>query len=92
MKFWRLPLDSEAHSIPHGIVSIIQNRCKGCGFCIEFCPNGCLKQSKGFNPRVTTLLKLFLRRKTVWNAGCVVLYVRSSLFLRNQRRKENHGE
>lgn len=49
MKFWRLPLDSEAHSIPQGVVHIIENRCKGCGFCIEFCPNGCLKQSKRFN-------------------------------------------
>ena len=51
MKFWRLPLDAEAHSIPHGKVNIIENRCKGCGFCVEFCPNGCLKESKRFNSK-----------------------------------------
>jgi len=51
MKFWRLPLDSEAHSIPQGLVHIIENRCKGCGFCIEFCPNECLIQSKSFNAK-----------------------------------------
>lgn len=51
MKFWRLPLDAEAHSIPQGIVNIIENRCKGCGFCIEFCPNSCLKESKRFNAK-----------------------------------------
>jgi 2-oxoglutarate ferredoxin oxidoreductase subunit delta len=49
MKFWRLPLDAEVHSIPQGRVFIIANRCKGCGFCIEFCPHGCLKESKRFN-------------------------------------------
>jgi 2-oxoglutarate ferredoxin oxidoreductase subunit delta len=51
MKFWRLPLDAEAHSIPAGRVRIIDDRCKGCGFCIEFCPNGCLKESKRFNAK-----------------------------------------
>jgi len=49
MRFWRLPLDAEHHSIPRGEVHIIDNRCKGCGFCIEFCPNGCLRESKRFN-------------------------------------------
>ena len=51
MKFWRLPLDAEAHSIPQGKVCIIESRCKGCGFCIEFCPNGCLKVSDRFNEK-----------------------------------------
>lgn len=51
MKFWRLPLDSEAHSIPHGKINIIKSRCKGCGFCIEFCPNGCLRESRAFNEK-----------------------------------------
>jgi len=35
--------------MPHGKVEIIEDRCKGCGFCIEFCPNECLKESKRFN-------------------------------------------
>ena len=51
MKFWRLPLDAEAHSIPQGQIKIIWNRCKGCGFCIEFCPNRCFKQSTRFNEK-----------------------------------------
>jgi 2-oxoglutarate ferredoxin oxidoreductase subunit delta len=44
-------LDSEAHSIPRGTVKIIAGRCKGCGFCIEFCPNGCLRESRAFNEK-----------------------------------------
>jgi len=49
MKFWRLPLDAAAHSIPVGELHIIKDRCKGCGFCIEFCPNGVLKEGPEFN-------------------------------------------
>ncbi len=32
-----------------GIVYLVKDRCKGCGFCIEFCPMGVLKPSKDFN-------------------------------------------
>ncbi|MFW6142423.1 MAG: 4Fe-4S dicluster domain-containing protein [Candidatus Saliniplasma sp.] len=38
-----------------GGVCLIPERCKGCGFCIEFCPVGALKTSedtteKGYHP------------------------------------------
>ena len=49
MKFWRLPLDADKHAKPVGALHIIADRCKGCGYCIEFCPNGVLILSKRFN-------------------------------------------
>jgi len=49
MKYWRLPLDAEEQAIPVGELCILVDRCKGCGFCIEFCPNGVLVESKEFN-------------------------------------------
>ncbi|MBI4459673.1 MAG: 4Fe-4S dicluster domain-containing protein [Acidobacteria bacterium] len=33
----------------HGIVYISPNRCKGCGFCIAFCPPGVLEFAAEFN-------------------------------------------
>ncbi|MFH1722051.1 MAG: 4Fe-4S dicluster domain-containing protein [Candidatus Altiarchaeota archaeon] len=36
---------------PKGEVHIIRNRCKGCGFCIEFCPMKVLEVSKDFNEK-----------------------------------------
>lgn len=47
--FWRLPLDAADHTIPQGRINIIADRCKGCNFCIEFCPNSVLIQSSEFN-------------------------------------------
>jgi 2-oxoglutarate ferredoxin oxidoreductase subunit delta len=53
--YWRQPLDRERIQVPCGIVHIIEERCKGCGFCVEFCPQGVLAMSertnsKGYHP------------------------------------------
>ena len=36
---------------PRGMVSINVELCKGCGFCIEFCPSDVLEFSDGFNSK-----------------------------------------
>ena len=46
---WRIPLDINKHIIKKGQVHIIKDRCKGCDFCIEFCPNKVLGISEEFN-------------------------------------------
>jgi len=51
MKFWRQPLDQDQIQIPHGIIHIIEERCKGCGFCVEFCPRNVLAMSKQTNAK-----------------------------------------
>ena len=38
-----------APKVPKGHVVINPERCKGCGFCSQFCPTGVLTMSKGFN-------------------------------------------
>jgi len=35
----------------HGNIFIIKDRCKECGFCIEFCPEGVLQKSEKFNSK-----------------------------------------
>lgn len=51
MKYWRTPLDVDKLKIPHGELHIIWERCKGCGFCVEFCPKGVLELSQEFNSK-----------------------------------------
>ncbi|MCJ7684370.1 MAG: 4Fe-4S binding protein, partial [Desulfobacteraceae bacterium] len=51
MVFWRVPFDSEEIQITTGIVYIIEDRCKGCGYCIEYCPRDVLEFSSKFNTK-----------------------------------------
>jgi 2-oxoglutarate ferredoxin oxidoreductase subunit delta len=49
MKYWRKPLDADKVEVPHGEVRIIVDRCKGCAFCVEYCPKDVLEMSEEFN-------------------------------------------
>ncbi|MGD9950604.1 MAG: ferredoxin family protein, partial [Desulfobulbus sp.] len=49
MAFWRVPLDAQEIQVTRGTVCIIDDRCKGCGYCIEFCPKDILQFSDKFN-------------------------------------------
>ena len=53
MKLWRVPFDHDPSATSLGQVHIARERCKGCGFCVEFCPCGVLElgpelTSKGY--------------------------------------------
>ena len=48
-RFWRVPLDAENIPRLRGTVHILEERCKGCDFCVEFCPRDVLANSQRFN-------------------------------------------
>ena len=49
MRYWRDPLDAGQIEAPGGDVHILANRCKGCAFCVEYCPRQVLEMSPTFN-------------------------------------------
>jgi len=51
MKYWRTPYNINEVKIPQGEVHLIQDRCKGCGFCVEYCPRDVLEVSEEFNTK-----------------------------------------
>lgn len=36
---------------PRGEIKVIEDRCKGCSFCVEYCPNDVLELSTRFNKK-----------------------------------------
>ena len=51
VRLWREPLDKEKIKKPIAEIHIIRDNCKGCGFCIEFCPKNVLERSNELNKR-----------------------------------------
>ncbi len=47
----RQPLEQSLLRIPKGQTYVIPERCKGCRFCIEFCPETVLAESEGMNAK-----------------------------------------
>ncbi|MBI2193634.1 MAG: ferredoxin family protein [Planctomycetes bacterium] len=48
-QFWRKPIDEGKAPKLVGVVLMIPERCKGCGWCVEFCPRKVLVISERFN-------------------------------------------
>ena len=65
MRYWRKPLDVDQVRVPHGRVVILADRCKGCGFCVEYCPKDVLRMSEEFN------VKGYHPPEVVDDGGCV---------------------
>jgi 2-oxoglutarate ferredoxin oxidoreductase subunit delta len=51
MKYWRTPLSVEKVKIPCGELHILKERCKGCAFCVEYCPTDVLELAREFNKK-----------------------------------------
>lgn len=51
MKLWRAPFDYAEKATPPGRLCIDKERCKGCGFCVDFCPREVLKMSSELSPK-----------------------------------------
>jgi len=50
-RFGASPYLGKGEFVAKGRVSIVVERCKSCGFCVEFCPTKVLALSSAFNSR-----------------------------------------
>jgi len=51
MKLWRTPFDQRDKAASPTRVLIDKERCKGCSYCVEFCPKEVLKMSEQLGPK-----------------------------------------
>ena len=49
MKLWRTPFDHAEKAEGPTRILIDKERCKGCAYCVEFCPKDVLENSEKFN-------------------------------------------
>lgn len=47
----RKPMDMDRAGVPQGEVHVIVERCKECGYCIEYCPEQVLVYTRDINSR-----------------------------------------
>ena len=77
----------------HAKVFIIKDRCKECGFCIEFCPEGVLKVSEEFNSKGYHPPKLVETetKKCIGCGFCSMICPDFAIFVENEEEngKEN---
>ncbi len=85
MKYWT----KEELKPPQGTVYIIKDRCKGCSFCIEFCPQEVLKESEEFNAKGYHPPKLVETEKNCIGCGfCALVCPEFAIFTEKNSQKD----
>lgn len=51
MKLWRKPFDHNDKATSPVQIHIDKERCKGCGYCVEFCPRKVLSMGTEISPK-----------------------------------------
>ena len=72
-KLWRKPFDAEIKATKPGKIIIDKERCKGCGYCTEFCPRDALVMSQEINSKGYTLAAISDESKCLGCGLCEVI-------------------
>jgi 2-oxoglutarate ferredoxin oxidoreductase subunit delta len=87
-KLWRKPFDAEIKATKPGKISIDKERCKGCGYCTEFCPRDALVMSQEINAKGYTLAAVSDESKCLGCGLCEVICPEFGIIL-NTNSKNN---
>ena len=92
LKLWRKPLDADEFEAPQGEVHIIAERCKGCNFCIEFCPRNVLAESKEFNSKGYHPPEIADIEACVYCQLCELICPEFAIYVVEIKEEEDQGE
>jgi 2-oxoglutarate ferredoxin oxidoreductase subunit delta len=88
VRLWRTPLDSEKVKLPKAEIHIIKDQCKGCGFCIQFCPKKVLEESEEINVRGVHPPKIVDEDKCIICGFCAAVCPDFAIFVIEKPCKE----
>lgn len=70
---WRKPFDHEEKVTAPSEITIDKERCKGCGYCVEYCPRKVLQTSTELSPKGYQLVEVKDADKCVGCGFCEVI-------------------
>jgi 2-oxoglutarate ferredoxin oxidoreductase subunit delta len=74
-----------------GEIHIIKDRCKGCGFCVEYCPKDVLEMSEEFNIKGYHPPRIKNEEECLYCQLCETICPEFSIFV-TQKKEEEKGE
>jgi 2-oxoglutarate ferredoxin oxidoreductase subunit delta len=89
VRLWRTPLDTEKVKLPKAEIHIIKDQCKGCGFCIQFCPKKVLEESDEINARGVHPPKIVDEDKCIICTFCTSVCPDFAIFVLEKPNKED---
>lgn len=88
LRIWRTPLDVEKVELPEAEIYISKDLCKGCSFCIEFCPMKVLEESEELNERGVHPPKVVDENKCVVCCFCSSVCPDLAIFVIEKPKRE----
>jgi 2-oxoglutarate ferredoxin oxidoreductase subunit delta len=83
------PLDSDKIQHPKAEIHLIKNQCKGCGYCISFCPKRVLEESDEINARGVHPPRVVDESQCILCSFCSVVCPDFAIFV---LERKNNGE
>jgi 2-oxoglutarate ferredoxin oxidoreductase subunit delta len=72
-----------------GKIHIKKNQCKGCGFCVEYCPRDVLELSEEFNPKGYHPPAIMDEDKCIYCQLCEAICPEFSIFVTLKEEEED---
>ena len=86
------PLDKEEMEQVQTEIHLIEDQCKGCGYCIEYCPRKVLEESKEINARGVRPPKVADISKCIMCSFCTAVCPDFAIFVEEKpARKVKEG-
>jgi len=82
------PIDEEKVKHPKAEIHILTDQCKGCGFCIQYCPKKVLEESQEINARGVYPPKVVDEDKCILCGFCMAVCPDFAIFVTEKQSEE----
>ncbi|MBS7647266.1 MAG: 4Fe-4S binding protein [Candidatus Bathyarchaeia archaeon] len=87
-KFWKISLETEKASKSKAEVHILKNQCKGCGYCIYYCPKRVLEESDEINTRGVHPPRVVNEEACILCSFCMAVCPDFAIFVKEKQCKD----